>query len=71
MLSPELAFTGRGTVVDRLDALDRDPPRPTPWSVLGTLAPPRALCVLSIVMISTWTANGEHGVLGLYRYCLS
>jgi len=71
MLSPELAFTGRGTVVDRLDALDRDPPRATPWSRVATLAPLRALCVLSIAVIGTWSANGEHGIFSLYQYCLS
>ncbi len=34
---------------------------------VGTGAPK----ALSIAVIGTWSANGEHGVLGLYRYCLS
>src|SRR3546814_5091589 len=64
MLGPIPAFTHGCTILDRLAALDREPPSPTMASRAMAAVPLLGLASLLAVTVAAWTTFTHHGLLG-------
>ncbi|MBA2283135.1 MAG: M56 family metallopeptidase [Acidimicrobiia bacterium] len=69
MLGPALAFTGGCTVLDRLAALEEDPPVPSRRTRFITLAPLMGLGGFAVAVVAVWSTYTHHGVLGILGFC--
>ena len=69
MLGPIPAFTHGCTILDRLAALDREPPSPTMASRAMAAVPLLGLASLLAVTVAAWTTFTHHGLLGLVGFC--
>lgn len=69
MLGPVPAFTHGCTVLDRLAALDREPPSPTAASRAVAAIPLVGLATLLGLSVAAWTTFTHHGLPGLVGFC--
>lgn len=69
MLDVVPSFTTGCTILDRLAALDRDPPAPTATTRATAAAPLLGLTALIGVTIIAWSTYNHHGLLALVGVC--
>ena len=69
MLGPVPSFTTGCTILDRLAALDREPPDPTAVTRATAVAPLLGLTALVAVTLLAWSTYTHHGLLGLVGFC--
>lgn len=69
MLGPALAFTTACTVLDRLVALEADPPAPGRTTRLAAFVPLAAASTSVVAVLGLWTSYTHHGVLGILGFC--
>lgn len=69
MLGPVASFTTGCTILDRLAALDREPPDPTTATRAAAVAPLLGLTALVGVALIAWSTFTHHGPLGLVGFC--
>jgi hypothetical protein len=69
MLGPVPSFTTGCTILDRLAALDREPPDPTTATRAAAAAPLLGLTALAGVTFIAWSTFTHHGLLGLVGFC--
>lgn len=69
LLGPALAFASTCTVLQRLDALEDDPPAPAVRTRLAALAPLLAAGVLIVALLGVWSTYSHHGLLGILGFC--
>ena len=69
MLGPVPSFTMGCTILDRLAALDREPPDPTTATRAAAAAPLLGLTALIAVTLIAWSTYTHHGLLGLLGFC--
>ncbi len=69
MLGPVPSFTTGCTILDRLAALDREPPTPTTATRAAAAAPLLGLTAMIGVTLIAWSTFTHHGLLGLVGFC--
>ncbi len=69
MLGVVPSFTTGCTILDRLAALDRDPPAPTAATRATAVAPLLGLTALIGVTLIAWSTYTHHGLLALVGFC--
>lgn len=69
LLGPALAFTSTCTILDRLAALEAEPPAPARKTRVAALAPIGAMAMLTGALIVAWTTYTHHGWLGVVGFC--
>lgn len=69
MLGPVPSFTTGCTILDRLAALDREPPAPTAATRAAAAAPLLGLTALVGAAFVAWSTFTHHGLLGLVGFC--
>jgi hypothetical protein len=69
MLQPVPSFTTDCTILDRMVALDQDPPAPTVATRATAAAPLVGLSVVAAATVVAWSTYANHGLLALFRYC--
>lgn len=69
MLGPVPGFTTGCTILDRLAALDRQPPAPTVATRVVAAAPLLGLTALIGAALIAWSTFTHHGLLGLVGFC--
>ena len=69
VLGPTLAFASTCTVLQRLDALDAEPPAPTVRTRFAALGPLVAAAVAPTALIVAWSTYTHHGLLGIVGFC--
>lgn len=69
LLAPTLAFASTCTVLQRLAALDGEPPTPTAGARLAALGPLIAAAVVTAVLVGLWSTYTHHGLLGIVGFC--
>ncbi len=69
MLAPVPSFTTGCTILDRLAALDREPPAPTTATRAAAVAPLLGLTALIGVTLVAWSTFTHHGLVGLLGFC--
>lgn len=69
MLGPVPSFTTGCTILDRLAALDREPPDPTTATRAAAAAPLLGLTGLIGVTLIAWSTVTHHGLVGAAGFC--
>jgi hypothetical protein len=69
MLMPAPSFTTGCTILDRMVALDQDPPCPTATTRAVAAAPLLGLTASTAVTLIAWSTYTPHGFLALAQYC--
>ena len=69
LLGPALAFAATCTVLERLDALDEEPPAPGTRTRIAALGPLVAAGLATIVLLGLWSTYTHHGLLGVLGFC--
>ena len=69
MLGPVPSFTTGCTILDRLSALDRDPPAPTAITRATAVVPLVCLSALAGATLAAWSTFTHHGLLATIGLC--
>ncbi len=69
MLGPVASFTAGRMILERLAALDREPPSPTMAIRAAAAAPLLVLTATLGVTLIAWRTFSHHGLLGLLGFC--
>lgn len=69
MLGPVPSFTTGCTILDRLAALDRDPPAPTAITRATAVVPLLCLSAMVGVTLIAWSTFTHHGLLAMIGLC--
>lgn len=69
MLAPAPNFTTGCTILDRMAALDREPPSPTVATRAVAAAPLVGLTALTAASVIAWSTYTHYGFLALVRFC--
>ena len=69
MLSPVPGFNTGCTILDRLVALEGDPPTPTATTKAVAVAPLLGLTLVMGAVLIAWSTYTHHGLLALVGYC--
>ena len=69
MLMPAPSFTTGCTILDRMVALDQDPPRPTTATRAVAAVPLLGLTCVTVATLIAWSTYTHHGFLALAQYC--
>ena len=69
MLAPAPSFTTGCTILDRITALDHEPPSPTVAARAVAAVPLLGLTALTGAILVAWSTYTHHGFLALVGYC--